>query len=160
MLEFIIYQLIIKGSEAMEARTKFLMELHSIIKKHSMIGNQISNPPQHSISEEFNLTDSELNALKAQQFTPECISGIEKIVYDNLMTAFFQAFCIIDGVGDPDESLMEPNEIWLGFKLTDIVYNGEDDVEEEFTEFLHDEFYSTYEEWKTSQKNSNFDRLI
>ena len=86
--------------------------------------------------------------------------AVEKIVYDNLMAAFFQAFCIIDGVGDPDESLMEPNEIWLGFKLTDIVYNGVDDVEEEFTEFLHDEFYSTYEEWKASQKNSNFDRLI
>jgi hypothetical protein len=73
----------------MEAKKKFLLELHSIIKERSMIGNLLSNPPQDLILEKFNLTDTELNALKAQQFTHESISGIEKIVRNNLMAAFF-----------------------------------------------------------------------
>ena len=138
----------------MEAKKKFLMELHSIIKERSMIGNLISNPPLDSVLEEFNLTDTELSALKAQQFTPESISGIEKIVRDNLMTAFFEVFCILDGVGDPNESLMEPDEVWLGLKLTEVEYNEEDEEEEEVTEFLHDEFFSTYQEWKELQRKN------
>ncbi|MCZ8540796.1 hypothetical protein [Psychrobacillus psychrodurans] len=137
----------------MEAKKKFLIELHSIIKERSMIGNLISNPPLDSVLEEFNLTVTELNALKAQQFTPESISGIEKIVRDNLMTTFFEVFCILDGVGDPNESfsLMEPDEVWLGLKLTEVEYNEE---EEEVTEFLHDEFFSTYQEWKELQRKN------
>lgn len=136
----------------MEAKKKFLIELHSIIKERSMIGNLISNPPLDSVLEEFNLTVTELNALKAQQFTPESISGIEKIVRDNLMATFFEVFCILDGVGDPNESLMEPDEVWLGLKLTEVKYNEEG--EEEVTEFLHDEFFSTYQEWKELQRKN------
>lgn len=136
----------------MKAKEKFLLELHSIIKERSIIGNQFSNPPQNSAFEEFNLTDTELSALKDQQFTPESISGIEKIVRDNLMTAFFEAFCILDGVGDPNELLMEPDEVWLGLKLTEIEFDEEE--VEEVTEFLHDELFSTYQDWKELQNRT------
>ena len=139
----------------MDAQKKFLMTLHNIIKKNAMIGHQLTNPSQSAVTDELNLTDSELNGLKTLQLTPESISGIEKIVYENLMAAFFEAFCIIDGVGDPDESLMEPNEIWYGLKLSEVVYNEDDDEEEEYREMLHDELYSTYYEWKAARQTEN-----
>ena len=137
-----------KEQETMDTKQKFLFELHNIIKERSKIGNRISNPPQNAIWEEFNLTDAELSALKAQPFTPESISAIEKIVRDTMMNAFFEAFCIVDGVGDPHESLLEQEEVWLGLKLTEVTTNEE---EVEVSEFLHDEFFSTYQDWKEWQ---------
>ncbi|WP_341285021.1 hypothetical protein [Priestia megaterium] len=123
----------------MDSKQLFLREVHNIIKEYSEVGEQLKQPPEELSWEEFNLTESEINALDAQKFTDESISAIEKIVRNNIMGAFHSAFCLLDGVSDP---VSENDEgIWVGLKLE------EKQEDEEDEEFLHDELYSSYWDW-------------
>ncbi|NDI35764.1 hypothetical protein [Chengkuizengella sediminis] len=88
------------------------------------------------------LNEEELKSLKTQQFNSDSISVIEKIVRDNIMCAFHDALCLIDGVTDPNPSLLEDNKVWLGLSLTEV----REDFEEE-SDFLHDQLFDSYWEW-------------
>ncbi|RAS77321.1 hypothetical protein [Priestia endophytica] len=122
----------------MDSKQLFLREVHNIIKEYSEVGEQLKQPPKELSWEEFNLTESEINALDAQKFTDESISAIKKIVRDNIMGAFHSAFCLLDGVSDP--VLENEEDVWAGLKL-------EEKQEDEDEEFLHDELYSSYWDW-------------
>jgi len=123
----------------MDSKQLFLREVHNIIKEYSEVGEQLNQPPEELSWEEFNLTESEINALDAQKFTNKSISAIEKIVRDNIMGAFHSAFCLLDGVSDP---VLEKDEgIWAGLKLEEKQEDEEDEG------FLHDELYSSYWNW-------------
>jgi len=127
------------GDLNMDSKQLFLRELHSIIKEYAEVGEQLKQPDKQLSWEEFDLTEDEISALNAQNFTDESISAIEKIVRDNIMGAFHSAFCLIDGVSDPVSENEE--DIWVGLKLEE----KQDDDEDE--EFLHDELYSSYWDW-------------
>lgn len=122
----------------MDSRQLFLREIHNIIKEYSEIGEQLKQPPKELPWEEFNLTKDEINSLETLGFTDESISAIEKIVRDNIMGAFHSAFCLLDGVSDP--VLENDDDMWFGLKLVE--------KQEEEEDFLHDELYSSYWDWR------------
>ena len=64
-------------------------------------------PTEELSWEEFNLTQDEIDALESQNLKVESITAIEKIVRDNIMSAF----CLLDGVSDP--VLEKGNDIWF-----------------------------------------------
>ncbi|MGF9740639.1 hypothetical protein COJ92_24310 [Priestia megaterium] len=122
----------------MDSRQLFLREIHNIIKEYSEIGEQLKQPPKELPWEKFNLTKDEINSLETLEFTDESISAIEKIVRDNIMGAFHSAFCLLDGVSDP--VLENDDDMWFGLKLVE--------KQEEEEDFLHDELYSSYWDWR------------
>ncbi|MET3408121.1 hypothetical protein ABIC59_005593 [Priestia aryabhattai] len=122
----------------MDSRQLFLREIHNIIKEYSEIGEQLKQPPKELPWEEFNLTKDEINSLETLGFTDASISAIEKIVRDNIMGAFHSAFCLLDGVSDP--VLENDDDMWFGLKLVE--------KQEEEEDFLHDELYSSYWDWR------------
>ncbi|MFP8641021.1 hypothetical protein ACLHWY_05680 [Priestia aryabhattai] len=124
----------------MDSKQLFLREIHNIIKEYSEIGEQLKQSPKELSWEEFKLTRNEISALSNQVFTDESISAIEKIVRDNIMGAFYSAFCLLDGVSDP--ILENDEEVWFGLKLE------EKQEDEEDEEFLHDELYNSYWDWQ------------
>lgn len=130
----------------MDNRRAFLLELHSIIREYSLIEEQLKNPSKKLTWEEFNLTEEEVYALKSQSFSPESISAIQKIVRDNIMLAFHDAFSLLDGVSDP--TVEESDDIWVGLRLADV----QEDEEDESEMMLHDELYETYWDWLDKQE--------
>ncbi|MQR86281.1 hypothetical protein GFV16_10195 [Bacillus megaterium] len=130
----------------MDSKQLFLREIHNIIKEYSAIGEQLKQPPKELPWEEFNLTKDEINSLETQKFTDESISAIEKIVRDSIMGAFHSAFCLLDGVSDP--VLENDDDMWFGLKLV------EKQEEEDEEDFLHDELYSSYWDWRESNNKN------
>ncbi|KNH24017.1 hypothetical protein ACS78_07005 [Priestia megaterium] len=130
----------------MDSKQLFLREIHNIIKEYSAIGEQLKQPPNELPWEEFNLTKDEINSLETQKFTDESISAIEKIVRDSIMGAFHSAFCLLDGVSDP--VLENDDDMWFGLKLV------EKQEEEDEEDFLHDELYSSYWDWRESNNKN------
>lgn len=124
-----------------------LMEVHELIEEYSKMGDSLRHPENAivGIEDELKLTAEELNALNANKFTHQSISGIEKIVRDRMLSIFFHFFCIIDGVGDP--KFRNDNTVWLGLKLE---RRGLDE-EREDEEFLHDMLYEAYWRWRESK---------
>ncbi|WP_409369335.1 hypothetical protein [Lysinibacillus sp. 38-6] len=128
----------------MDSQMSLLMEVHELIEEYSRMGNSLRNPENAiiGIEDELKLTAEELNALNANEFTHQSISGIEKIVRDRMLSIFFHFFCIIDGVGDP--KFQYDDTVWLGLKLE---RRGLDE-EREDEEFLHDMLYEAYWRWR------------
>jgi len=124
-----------------------LMEVHELIEEYSKMGDSLRNPENAiiGVEDELKLTAEELNALNANEFTHQSISGIEKIVRDRMLSIFFHFFCIIDGVGDP--KFQYDDTVWLGLKLE---RRGLDE-EREDEEFLHDMLYEAYWRWRESK---------
>ncbi|MBA9029277.1 hypothetical protein [Peribacillus huizhouensis] len=130
----------------MDNKRAFLVELHSIIREYSLIEKELKNPSRKLTWEEFNLTEKEVYALKYQSFSPESISAIQKIVRDNIMGAFHDAFSLLDGVSDP--TVEKVDDIWVGLRLADV----QEDEEAEDEMMLHDELYDSYWDWLDKQE--------
>ena len=100
----------------MDSRKIFLIELHEIIKNSSKIRAQLAYPTEeNNRTEQFKLNIEEIAALKNYDFDDAALSAIEKIVRDNMMGAFFDAFSLMDAVGEPE--IMEVDKTWLGLSL-------------------------------------------
>lgn len=122
----------------------FFIELHRIIKEYSNIKTELTSPSNDmQIGQDFKLTESEIISLKAEALSQESITAIEKIVRSRITGAFFDAFCLLDGVADPQ--LTKIPDIWPGMKLTD---RNDDDEDIEDHDMLHDLVYETYWDWK------------
>ena len=131
----------------MDSRKIFLIELHEIIKNSSKIRDQLAYPTEeNNRTEQFKLNIEEVAALKNYDFDDAALSAIEKIVRDNMMGAFFDAFSLMDAVGDPE--IMEVDKTWLGLTLLE----RKVDEEEDDDVFLHDEFFEVYWDWLEQRK--------
>lgn len=118
-----------------------LVEVHERIEEYADIGNLLKNPGIHTARDEVKLSEKELEALKAIEFSSDAIQGIEKIVNDRMFSLFFGFLAVLDGVGDP--KLQSEEDVWLGFKL--VAKNLEDTENEEF---LHDQLFEAYSKWR------------
>ncbi len=86
-------------------------------------------------------SDSEIKALKELKNDIHLKSGLTKLIADNSAAVLFDLFNILDGTVEP----YSDDEEWSGLKLV----NVEPEVNEiEFTAMLHDDFFSTYWDYK------------
>jgi hypothetical protein len=74
-------------------------------------------------------------------------SALRKVIASSVATAFFDFFNLLDGTADPDSEVGHWREVLLVDKPEDF---------DQYHEFLHDEFYETYWEWKEKRKNKNW----
>jgi hypothetical protein len=86
------------------------------------------------------LTDEEIQALNAIKYSDSLKSALKKIIADNSASVVFNLLNNIDGTTDPKRS-----DNWTGVRLIDVEGNSNDELIESF---LHDDFYSTYWDWK------------
>jgi hypothetical protein len=131
-------------------RTTLLTELHkSIEDSANMIANNINDgqtidlinyPPNGGLTEE------EMNSLKSLAGNEILRNTLRKVLASNSATVIFELFNIIDGTGDPDPELGEWSEVMLIDRPDDF---------DDYYEFLHDNFYETYWNWR-KMRNSNF----
>ena len=80
------------------------------------------------------LSRAEHDALTELSLTAEARAGLEKVIADAAAAAFFQFFCLIDGVGDPG---LRTVHSWRGAAIRE-------PVEDEDEPMLHDEFFDSY----------------
>lgn len=86
------------------------------------------------------LTGEEIQALNNIKYSDSLKSALKKIIADNSAGVVFNLLNNIDGTTDPKRS-----DKWTGVRLIDAEENSNNAVTENF---LHDEFYSTYWDWK------------
>jgi hypothetical protein len=86
------------------------------------------------------LTGEEIQALNNVIFSDNLKSALKKIIADNSANVVFNLLNNIDGTTDPKRS-----DDWTGVRLIDADENYNN---EETENFLHDEFYSIYWDWK------------
>lgn len=88
-----------KVNQKLDDQMELLIDVHESIEEYSEIGAILHNPEQLTKWDEIKLTDEELLALKATEFSSHAISGLEKIIEDRLHALFFNFFAVVDGVG-------------------------------------------------------------
>jgi len=93
------------------------------------------------------LTGEELNALQKLKDDPTLKSALRKVLADNSAGVVFDIFNLVDGTADPDENLGN----WTEIALVDKSEELDDPIE-----MLHDNFYSTYWDWKKIRPNNGW----
>lgn len=134
-----------------ENRTTLLIHLHKSIEDtasananyiiHGRLNQLINYPPNGG------LTESEINALNELKGKEELKSALRKILASTTADVFFDIFNIIDGTADPDPGTGKWTEVMLVDKPED--FDGD-------IQFLHDDFYGTYWDWKEIRPNTDW----
>jgi hypothetical protein len=132
-------------------RSTLLIHLHKSIEEsantnanhiiHGRLNQLINYPPNGG------LTEKEIDALEELKGKEELKSALRKILASTTADVFFDIFNIIDGTADPDPGTGKWTEVMLVDKPEDL---------DEDVEFLHDDFYGTYWDWKEKRQNTNW----
>lgn len=131
-------------------RKTLMVALHSEIEdcakgvaNHVYEGNCnfLTYPP------EGGFTNEEVSALAKLSKDNHFRSAMRKILADNSASVLFRLFNIIDGTGDPDPEHGEWSEVALIDYYDDYAPS---------LDFLHDEFYATFEDWKAIRKDKGW----
>ncbi len=99
--------------------------------------NQLINFPPNG-----GLTKLEEYAVKALEGNEHLKSALRKILASNSTDVLFDFFNNIDGTTDPDD------EDWTGVMLVDTPENNDEN-----RDFLHDELYTSYWDWRKKRTN-------
>ena len=91
------------------------------------------------------LTEQEQEEIKKLQGNENLKSALRKVIASNTADTFFDFFNLIDGTSSPEKG------DWNGVTIVDISEDNENDLE-----FLHDDFYATYWDWREIRKNKNW----
>src|SRR5689334_9834186 len=121
-------------------RTAILAEAHRAISESASaavakLGSPAATPDVLYPPNE-SLTPGEREALRNLQLCDEARSGLSKVIRDCAAGAFFEFFCIMDGVADPPQFLNGEQvyqKVWVGVGLASKGGNA-------FEPMLHDEF--------------------
>ena len=89
-------------------------------------------------------SDTEIKALQKLKNDKELKSALRKILADNSAGVIFDLLNFLDGTANPDDNLGEWTEVALVDKTDEIESNNE---------MLHDNFLSTYWDWKEIRPN-------
>ena len=92
------------------------------------------------------MTEAEIKSLEQLKNNDILRDALRKILADSSASVLFELFNIIDGTGDPDPETGEWSEVLLVDMPEDF---------DEHVEFLHDNFYETYWNWRKI-RNANF----
>lgn len=132
-------------------KTTLFIHLHKSIEEaantsanHIMHGryNQLINYPPNG-----GLTENEIRSLEELRGNENLKSALRKILASTTADVFFDVFNVIDGTADPDPGSGQWTELMLVDKPE--YFDGNAD-------FLHDDFFSTYWDWKEKRKNTNW----
>lgn len=127
-----------------------LINIHKLIEEYA---HQTANDIQYKRSNKLinyppngGLTEAEKEEIDKIGENEILKSALRKIMASNTADVFFSFFNFLDGTADPDFS----SALWTGVSLVDSPENQDD------AEMLHDDFYSTYWDWRKSRKNTNW----
>jgi len=120
-----------------------MVEIHRAIKDATsravtLIGDRKISEADISYPPGAKLEPHEVVALHSLRCSEAARSAIEKVVADACAAAFFDTFCLMDAVGDPE---MTSVRTWLGVDLTSGI------SDDPSFEMLHDQFFETYWEY-------------
>jgi hypothetical protein len=134
-----------------ENKTTLLIHLHKSIEEsanananhiiHGRLNQLINYPPNGG------LTENEIKALEELKGNEELKSALRKVLASTTADVFFDIFNLIDGTADPEPGTGKWTEVMLVDKPEDL---------DEGVEFLHDDFYGTYWNWKEKRQNTNW----
>jgi hypothetical protein len=134
-----------------ENKSTLLIHLHKSIEEsastnanhiiHGQLNQLINYPPNGG------LTKNEINSLEELKGKEHLKSALTKILASTTADVFFDIFNIIDGTADPGPEAGK----WTEVMLVDKPEGLDEDVE-----FLHDDFYETYWDWKGKRQNTNW----
>jgi hypothetical protein len=127
------------------------------IHLHKSIEEAATETANHIIQGRYNdlinyppnggLTENEIRSLEELRGKEDLKSALRKILASTTADVFFDIFNIIDGTVDPDPASHQWTELMLVDKPADF---------DDQAEFLHDDFFSTYWDWKEKRKNTNW----
>lgn len=133
-----------------ENRKTLLVNIHNLIVEnanltanhiqHKRVSRLINYPPNGGLSESEKTEIDKLSGNEALK------SALRKILASNSADVIFGLLNLLDGTADPDIDSGNWSEVML-------VDFSEDN---ETAEMLHDEFFSTYWDWKEKKKDINF----
>jgi hypothetical protein len=127
-----------------EIQRALFLEMHKEIEEATAVGLSWFGSTQQGADVTYppgeTLTAEEKAALKNLELSPAARSAVKKIVTDIASAPLFHLFSLMDGVADPESGNFE---LWLGadFAEKPLEPDGEEVM-------LHDEFYSSYWEYK------------
>lgn len=127
-------------------RKILLVNLHNLIAEYA---NMTANHIQHKRTNQLinypsngGLTKEEKSEIEKLNGNEKLKSALRKILASNSADVIFSLLNIIDGTADPDIDSANWEEIML------VDFSEENEV----SEMLHDEFFSTYWDWKDKKK--------
>jgi hypothetical protein len=134
-----------------ENRKTLMVHLHQTIERQAVsVTDNLLNGEYNRLAiypPDGGLTSSEIEALEVIKGNEGLRSTLRKILANNSAFVLFDLFNIIDGTGDPDAAIGEWSEVV-------IIDRPEDYIEDH--EMLHDEFFSTYEDWKAIRPETDW----
>lgn len=126
-----------------------LVDLHKSIEEaaaatanhifHGRTNELINYPPNGGLIEQ------EIHAIEALKGNETLCAALRKLFASNASDVLFHLFNVIDGTADPDTGE------WSEVMLVDKPGGLQNDIE-----FLHDDFFGTYWDWKKQRKNTNW----
>lgn len=132
-------------------RKTLLVNLHKSIEEaandsannvfYGRISELINYPPNGG------LTQHEISAIEQLKGKEDLRSAVRKLLASTASDVFFSFFNIIDGTADPDPRTGEWSEVMIVDKP---------DVADAHVEFLHDDFFATYWDWKELRNNESW----
>jgi hypothetical protein len=134
-----------------ENRNTLLINLHKSIEENSDATanhvfhgrfNQLINYPPNG-----GLTEDELRAIDQLKGNEQLKSALRKLFASSASDVLFDLFNVTDGTSDPDPGTGEWSEVMIVDKPEDF---------DDHYEFLHDDFYATYWDWKEKRSNRNW----
>jgi hypothetical protein len=129
-----------------ENRRILLVNIHNLIAEYANTTandiqykrtNQLINYPSNG-----GLTEEEKTEIEKLNGNEKLKSALRKVLASNAADVIFSLLNIIDGTADPDIDSANWGEIML------VDFSEENEA----TEMLHDEFFSTYWDWKEKKK--------
>ena len=134
-----------------ENRTTLMIHLHQTIEQQTVnVTDDLLNGEYSKLAiypPNGGLTAREIEALEILKGNEGMRSALRKILADNSAAVLFDLFNVIDGTGDPDPATGEWSEV--------VIIDRPDDYAENH-EMLHDEFFSTYDEWKAKRSDTDW----
>ncbi len=134
-----------------ENRKTLLINIHKSIEEaasttannifHGRFNQLINYPPNGG------LTENEVKVIEELKGSEDLKSALRKLFASTTSDVLFDFFNIIDGTSDPDPGTGQWSEVMIIDKSED----PDSDVE-----FLHDDFYGSYWDWKEKRKNKNW----
>jgi hypothetical protein len=134
-----------------ENRKTLLINLHKWIEEsantsanhifHGRFNQLINYPPNGG------LTKEEVKVLVELNGKDNLKSALRKIFASTTADVFFEFLNVVDGTSDPDLGTGE----WYQVSIVDKSDDNDKDME-----FLHDDFYGSYWDWKGKRKNNNW----
>src|SRR5205823_11394396 len=126
-------------------RKALFLEIHRAIESNATyVAGKLSaaQPPGLCYPPNGGFTDAEQRALRQLPAGKDLESALRKVIASAAYGPLFRLFCLLDGVGDPQDY----DGVWLGAVIEPVPDDDEEPEEEQ--PMLHDALCETYWDWR------------